>query len=294
MKKCISFTLAVLFTLCFALTEVSAKSYDVDDTDVIITVDEDEWYVFTRDNVSGNSELKNMGISAEYFYNSMINTNTYLDMFKIEENNRETIEFKIIKENTTEINNYKNLSAKKLKKIGEQLANNRDADSWKVYSNDCSYIYMEYATADHNVVEYYTIVNQEIYRLIASKANKFSDIEMELIKEIVDNAQYTINPVYANENWGIQKYWSEYGVQTIVGIILVALVVAGVIVYKKRTSIKAFFTGKSSPNDKMKKELKETRYVETAPKTQAPKKPKKPSDASMVTIDRHKRNSRKK
>lgn len=279
-------------TVFVSVMPVMAQSYTVKDTDISITVDSDEWRVFTRDNVRGNSEIKSLGVTEDYFYNTMINTNTYLDMYYIKENSRDTIEFKVVKTNTTDINNYKNLTKKELRKIGENLADKVDADNWDVYYNECSYIYLEYDISNVHYLEYYTVVNQEIYRLVSSKSNGFTTAEQEMIKEIVDNAQYTINPVYANESWGITKFWAEYGIQVIVAIILIIIFVAAVTVYKKRKVIKDFLTGKKNPNKEMKKELKETRYVETTPKKVADK-PKKPADPTMVTINRNKRSARK-
>jgi hypothetical protein len=285
MKKILSFILAVVCVLCFFTVNVSAQSYSVDDTDVSITVDSKEWKVFTRKNVSGNSELKSMGISPQYFYDAMINTNVYLEMFRVKENSRETIEFKIYKENNTDINNYKNLSERKLRKIGEGLSAKRSADSWKLYSSENPYIYMEYSDIEYNYVEYYTVVNQEVYRLVASKANKFSDAEKESIRGIVDSAEYKINSLYANES-GFQKFWAEYAIQTVVVIILIGVVIGAVVLFKKRKTIKKVIKSTKPPKPSAPKAPQ--------PRVPQPPKPKKPADATMVTIDRTKRKSRKK
>lgn len=299
MKRVISGVFALICVVCMSVVPVMAQTYDVKDTDISITVDSEEWCVFTRESVRGNSELKSLGITEEYFYNSLINTNAYLDMFYLKENSKDTIEFKVVKENTTDINNYKNLTKKELRNIGDKLADKMDALDWEVYYNECSYIYLEYDVNNLHYLEYYTVVNQEIYRLIASKSNNFTTAEQEMIRGIVDNAQYTINPVYANESWGITKFWAEYGIQIIVAVILIIVIVAAVTVYKKRRAIKDFLTGKKNPNEEVKKELKSTRYVETAPKQSATKskksatKPKQSADPSMVTINRQKRSARK-
>jgi hypothetical protein len=140
----------------------------------------------------------------------------------------------------------------------------------------------------NNYIEYYTIVNQDTYRLVASKANKFSDTEKELIKGIVDGAEYKLNPIYENEKWGIQKFWDEYGIQTVVVINFIGIVIGAVVLYKKRKNIKGMIKGK-----------KETKAAPAPKSVSAPKsapvpKPKKPADSSMVTIDRSKRKPRKK
>ena len=288
MKRFLSIILAFAFAICCFTVDVSAQSVNVDDTDVTIEVDSKEWRVFTRNNVTGNSELKSMGISSQYFYDAMINTNVYLDMFRIKENSRETIEFKIYKEKNSDVNNYTNLSDRKLRKKGEAISDKRDANSWKVYSNENDYIYMEYSDMENNYVEYYTVVNQETYRLVASKPNKFSESEKEMIKEIVDGAEYKINPIHANEKGGIRKYWENYGIQTVVVIILVGLSVGAVVLYKKRKDIKNILKGNKASKEEPSPKAK------SAPKPASAPKPKKPADSSMVTIDRSKRKPRKK
>ena len=305
MKKILSVMLAFIFSLCCFTVNVSAQSVNVDDTDITITIESNEWSVFTRKNVVGNSELKIMGISTQYFYDSMINTNVYLEMFRVKENSRETIEIKVYKENGNKINNYTNLSDRKLRKNGELISDKRDANSWKVYSNNNDYIYMEYNDMEYNYVEYYTVVNQEVYRFVASKANKFSDIEKDMIKEIVDGAEYRINPLYAKEHNGIQRYWSKYGIQTIVVIIIACITIGIVIICKKRKTIKKMIKGVKAPQGEKTSKSKSTPKPNSsvsktisAPKTEVKKpqqpKPKKPADSSMVTIDRNKRNARKK
>ena len=300
MKKIISLILAFVFTMCCFTVNVSAQSVNVDDTDITIEVDSKEWSVFTRKNVSGNSELKSMGISTQYFYDAMINTNVYLDMFCIKDNSRETIEFKIYKENGADVNNYTNLSDRKLRKKGEAISDKRDANKWQVYSNENDYIYMEYNDIEYNYVEYYTVVNQETYRLVATKSNKFSELEKEIIKKIVDSAEYKINPIYANEKVGIQKYWEKYGIQTVVVIILACIAVGAVILYKKRDYIKNIIKGNKAPKEEPAPKPASMSKTKSAPKVKSTSKPasapkpKKPADASMVTIDRSKRKPRKK
>lgn len=306
MKKIITLAMFVLVVFGMTVTTVEAKSYKPDDTDIVIEADDTTWKVFTRSNVRGNSEVKSLGVTDEYLYNSMIHTNSYLDMFYVKSNEKDIIEFKVIKEAASGINNYNNLSKKEINDIGSNRAASTDASNWSVYSNDYTYIRLEYTTYSQNYIEYYTVVNQDVYRLVCHKTNKFTDTEIEMIKEIVDSAQYSINPMYADEKIGIAKFWQNNYVQIIVGIICIGVIIAGIILYKKRKIIKAHLTGKSKTKSDESRNIQPTTTAKKQPGTTVKKQPattvrnqpattqrKKPVDSSMVTIDRSKRKPRK-
>ena len=70
----------VLFVLLFIIPiNVWATTFDLKDTDMSITIDEDIWYVFTPDNILNNPELDELGISYEYMVNVFSDNRAYLD-----------------------------------------------------------------------------------------------------------------------------------------------------------------------------------------------------------------------
>ena len=59
--------LLVILVFCLACPlTVYAKTYTMSNTDISISVDDSSWYVFTRDNIKNNSELKELGITSDY------------------------------------------------------------------------------------------------------------------------------------------------------------------------------------------------------------------------------------
>ncbi len=70
----------VLFVLLFIIPiNVWATTFDLKDTDMSITINEDIWYVFTPDNILNNPELDELGISYEYMVNVFSDNRAYLD-----------------------------------------------------------------------------------------------------------------------------------------------------------------------------------------------------------------------
>lgn len=69
------FCLFILVALCFVTvltSAASAKDYTVSDTDLTISIDDSYWYVFTRDNIEGNPELDELGITYDYIHGIMM------------------------------------------------------------------------------------------------------------------------------------------------------------------------------------------------------------------------------
>ena len=68
MKKVLLFVFLMLIpTLGYATT------FELKNTDMDITIDESEWYVFTPDNILDNPELEELGLTYEYMLESFQN-----------------------------------------------------------------------------------------------------------------------------------------------------------------------------------------------------------------------------
>lgn len=74
MKKIGLFVILLLMPI-----SVYATSFKLRGTDMNISFDESNWYVFTPDNILNNEELEELGISYEYMVDSFNNNEAYLD-----------------------------------------------------------------------------------------------------------------------------------------------------------------------------------------------------------------------
>ena len=62
MKRMCAFVMLILLCSSFAIS-TEAASYKMKGTDLIMEMDEDSWYVFTRENLKDNPELDEIGIT---------------------------------------------------------------------------------------------------------------------------------------------------------------------------------------------------------------------------------------
>lgn len=74
MKKIVMF---ILLMVILPLN-VLATDFSLNDTDMQITFDESEWYVFTPDNILDNPELEELGISYDYMVDTFEENGAYL------------------------------------------------------------------------------------------------------------------------------------------------------------------------------------------------------------------------
>ena len=65
--------------MVFLPVSVYAETYSLGGTDMSIDVDDSLWYVFTRDNIKDNSELKELGISYNSMYDILYTNEAYMD-----------------------------------------------------------------------------------------------------------------------------------------------------------------------------------------------------------------------
>ena len=71
-------TIALVFMVLLPVS-AHAATYSLSETDMSIDVDNSLWYVFTRDNIKDNSELKELGISYNTMYDILYTNEAYMD-----------------------------------------------------------------------------------------------------------------------------------------------------------------------------------------------------------------------
>ena len=80
MKRSVFSFLAILLCVVLCLsTTASAKTYNLGETDMSVSVDDTTWYVFTRENIMNNPELDELGIDYQTMYSILHNNEAYMD-----------------------------------------------------------------------------------------------------------------------------------------------------------------------------------------------------------------------
>lgn len=98
---------------------VSAKSYTI--KDMTVSFDND-WTVFTRDNIDNNQELKDIGLTTEYMEDLFNKNDIYIDAVIFnKENPSDTIEMLYAIKSTDLERNLHKYSEKELKEFKQQI-----------------------------------------------------------------------------------------------------------------------------------------------------------------------------
>ena len=205
MKKIVMFML-----LMVALPlNVLATDFILDGTDMQITFDESEWYVFTPENILDNPELEELGITYDYMVDSFEENKAYVDAILFYADSGDYIEIFVRKSDVEDVINLNNYSHDDLDEFGQALADRQNAD-YEIYQNDYSFVKLEYQDAGLYLNEYVTVINGDGYSITAQKPYSF-DREDELrVKKIVDSIEFDVDESLrepSNINWStILKY----------------------------------------------------------------------------------------
>lgn len=213
MKKVVLFLVLLLFPIF-----VYADEYEIKDIDLKITIDDEEWLVFTRDNVKNNEKLLELGADPNELYNLFITTDMYLDAIKGYDNS-EFYEFYVSSfETSYDINNLTNYPDEKinneLKKdaLNELKSSDPNVEINLVTINNLKYleITMYYSDSEQYGVRYYTIINGRSYDYELLKDTKITYEDKDMTKRIIATSSVKIDPLYEKENDNNQKEIEKY------------------------------------------------------------------------------------
>lgn len=193
-----NFFLILSVILCVALflpVTTYAQAYQMSDTDMTITVNDTEWYVFTRDNIKDNPELAELGVSYEDMHSILYDNEAYMDAILFYEDGG-YIEFFVRKRPLdTGLVNLSNYTDSEVATFAKEIAKNQNTDNYGVYENTYKFAKLEYFDATYNyyVCEYITVVNKDDYTLTFQSETEFTEWEYEEIKRIVDSIQFDVD-----------------------------------------------------------------------------------------------------
>ncbi len=194
MKRHICFLLAIFLVLAaFSPISASAASYAVSETDFSITIDENFWYVFTRDNLENNPELDDYGVSYEDMYSYLNDDNIYLYGSLVYEDG-ECFELLAIKEKTdSEMVNLSNYSDAMVHIFAKSAANGLGAEDYLIVKNNYTFVKVEYTSSNFYIVQFITLVNKDYYTFAFRSKSPFTANEYAEMKLIVDSIVFDVD-----------------------------------------------------------------------------------------------------
>lgn len=195
------------------------------DSSINLTINVDNYLVFTRNNIKDNANLKEFGITEEYMQDNMSKNSIYFDIVPDDFSHEILI---IIPEEKDMINNLSNVPESFLNELGEKLAKEVGLDKSEVYKNKYTYLVREYSDniKGYNIINYCTIVNGRGYNFQLQKKDEITQEEKDTLKKIIDSADIKILDEYKDESEDVMKAmtgdkkgfdWKKVITRTIIG-----------------------------------------------------------------------------
>lgn len=182
----------ILFVVCSPLA-VSAQTYEVEGTDMTITIDDSIWYVFTRDNLAGNPELDELGLSYDMMMTNMQDQNIYVDACRFYTDG-DSIELLVIKNKDNNYVNMSNYEEDDILKIGNLTFKDMTLDDEiYVYENDYKFFVAEYTDNGVNLFQYVTIINGYSYSFQFQSLTGFTEEKKDAARKIMDDVLFDVD-----------------------------------------------------------------------------------------------------
>ena len=174
----------VFFVSLFMPLVGQAVSVDVPSADMSLDMP-DYWYVFTRDNIEGNAELEELGLTIDFMNELFLENDIYIDGFD------ENMEMLLYVVSVDDVGNLPDYYDFEIEDFGEELQGIVGASDYEIVNNDYKYVSVAYEDQGYEIVEYYTIIDNLGYTFSFQKEGAdFSNTEQETISNIIDSVHF--------------------------------------------------------------------------------------------------------
>lgn len=204
MKKLL-FALCLLAAVLLTSAAGYADSYEIGDVDMTLTFEDPAWWVFTRDNLAGNEQLKKLGTDEETILSTMEKSYAYAVAVKGSSDQRTEL---LVRATDNEyINNMNALSDSEMKALLAGVDENysEELDEYKseiTELGDCRYIRMtgRYDKDGYDVIQYLTFINGRNYLISAQKVIDYTKEDRKELNRIVKNIAFRVDPGKTENN----------------------------------------------------------------------------------------------
>ena len=174
----------VFFVSLFMPLVGQAVSVDVPSADMSLDMP-DYWYVFTRDNIEGNAELDELGLTIDFMNELFLENDIYIDGF---DENMEMLLYVVPVDDVGSLPDYYDFE---IADFGEELQGIVGSSDYEIVNNDYKYVSVAYEDQGYEIVEYYTIIDNLGYTFSFQKEGAdFSNTEQETISNIIDSVHF--------------------------------------------------------------------------------------------------------
>lgn len=205
----------VFFVSLFMPLVGQAVSVDVPSADMSLDMP-DYWYVFTRDNIEGNAELDELGLTIDFMNELFLENDIYIDGF---DENMEMLLYVVPVDDVGSLPDYYDFE---IADFGEELQGIVGASDYEIVNNDYKYVSVAYEDQGYEIVEYYTIIDNLGYTFSFQKEGAdFSNTEQETISNIIDSVHF--DNYVAPNNDKTKEYILVFGGMGILVVICIVI-----------------------------------------------------------------------
>ena len=175
--------LLFIFILLLLPLTIYAKDFKIEDISIDL---DDSWYVFTKDNIKNNQDLKLLGVSEEYMNDVFDGTDYYLDAIKF--NNDEIVELFIVIKDTSSLYDSSDFTDEQIEALRSSYEKQISISKTTIFTTDnTKYIKSIYKDQDLNIVDYYAVINKKGYTFKIQKKEEFSEGELNELDKMIEN-----------------------------------------------------------------------------------------------------------
>ena len=201
MKKVLVYLLLLVIPF-----SVSAKEFT--QLDVTVDINSKDWYVFTRDNVKDNKQLKELNISEEYMNSTFTESDMYIDAVLFRSTS-DYLEFFAFAKDVDLDKNLHEVSDKDMESLKDALVKQENATVGTIETiNGYKFVYTEYTDSGLNVIDYYTVINGKGYTLKFQATQAVTENDKKEIDNIIKTVKFN-NVEVATENTSSEETTKE-------------------------------------------------------------------------------------
>jgi len=207
MKRTLCLLIMALCLIVSPLT-VSARTYEISDTDMTVAFDDSVWYVFTRDNIAGNPELAELGFDYAEFLSGMLEDSCYVDAMLFFEDG-DCIELIVTMEEEDFYVNLSNYDDSTVLDVGAATYEGIvEADDLVIFENDYKYLVADYFDVDVYVIGYLTVVNGKAYYFYFLSDTPFSEEQREIVAGTMEDVTFEVDTTMKEKNMFLYSIFS--------------------------------------------------------------------------------------
>lgn len=210
----------IILILLFVPFLVNAETILISNTDVYLDFD-NNWHVFTRDNIKDNKELQELDITYEDMYDFFTNNNAYLDAYVFTYDNN-FIELFIRKVANNSITNLSLYDEKDVNSFVEEIAIEQNANDYRLsVINNYKFAELRYNSNGYYLREYVTVINNETYGFTFQKETSITEEENLIIDSLMDTINFNVKTRKEEEKTVYKKTdYSKIMLNTLIGALI--------------------------------------------------------------------------